>query len=344
MSPVRRRVAARGGIAWLAAAALAGCQSLPSAAPLPAAASADRLVAATAPLEHVPFHPQRRHHCGPAALATVLGASGVQADPDVLADQVYVPGRRGSFQAELVAATRRAGRIPWVLDGSLVALADELAAGRPVLVLQNLGIPAWPRWHYAVVIEAGPGGVTLRSGDRRRRRMSTRAFLRTWDWGERWALVALRPGEWPARPEPRRWLETMSAFEQLGQGALAATGLADAVQRWPQDPLAWFALGNARYRAGNRDAAVTAWARATRLDPAFAAAWNNLAQGLADLGCREPAREALHRGLQVATAAADRRALESTARGLESGHAGAAAADQPVSSTASACSSASGRP
>ncbi|MEO7385334.1 MAG: hypothetical protein ABIX37_00195, partial [Gammaproteobacteria bacterium] len=47
-------------------------------------------------LTGVPFFPQTIHQCGPAALATVLGASGVIATPDELAPLVYLPGRRGS--------------------------------------------------------------------------------------------------------------------------------------------------------------------------------------------------------------------------------------------------------
>jgi hypothetical protein len=39
-------------------------------------------------------------------------ASGLPADPAALAERVYVPGRRGSFHAELITATRAAGRIP----------------------------------------------------------------------------------------------------------------------------------------------------------------------------------------------------------------------------------------
>src|SRR5690606_28591997 len=92
-------------------------------------------------LDGVPFHPQTEYHCGPAALAGILGASGVApgvADPDALAPKVYLPGRKGSLQLELVGATRRAGRIPYEVDATPEALLAELAADRPVLVLQNL--------------------------------------------------------------------------------------------------------------------------------------------------------------------------------------------------------------
>ena len=324
------------------ALALAGCASFPAVpeaagiADEAGATASLEAAAARGPLADVPFHPQALHQCGPAALATVLGASGLPADPIALAARVYVPGRRGSFQAELIAATRSAGRIPYLVDGSLAALAAEIAADRPVLVLQNLAFPGLPRWHYAVVIGIDAHAVTLRSGSRRTLRMSHRAFLRTWQFAGRWGFVALRPGEWPARPEPRRWLATLSDMEQLGHAEAAAAGYEAAVQRWPLQPLPWFALGNARYRAGDRGGARDAWERATSLDPAFAAGWNNLAQVLGELGCSGFARAAIDRGLAVADAV-QRGALEATARDLPP-------ADQPVSSTASACSSASGSP
>jgi hypothetical protein len=148
--------------------------------------------------------------------------------------------------------------------------------------------------------------------------------------------VALRPGEWPAQPEPRRWLATLSDLEQVGQSATAAAGYEAATLRWPTQPLAWFALGNARHRAADRGGARLACQRATSLDPRFAPGWNKLAQVLGELGCAEAARAALVRGLGVADAAQSP-ALEATAQGLPS-------AAQPASRTASACSRASGNP
>ncbi len=97
--------------------------------------------AAPVRLESVPFYPQQAYQCGPAALAGVLGAAGTTIDPETLASQVYLPGRRGSLQAELVAAARRAGFIPYLTDEQPAALLHELQAGRPVLVMQNLGVP-----------------------------------------------------------------------------------------------------------------------------------------------------------------------------------------------------------
>ena len=92
----------------------------------------------------VPFHPQTELQCGPAALATVLGASGALATPETLAPQVYLPDRGGSLQIELQAASRTWGRIPFQLAPDISQLLDELATGRPVLVLQNLGTESLP--------------------------------------------------------------------------------------------------------------------------------------------------------------------------------------------------------
>jgi hypothetical protein len=71
--------------------------------------------------------------------------------------------------------------IPYVLEPEVTALAAELAAGRPVLVLQNLGLERAPVWHYAVVDGIDQGDVILRSGTQQRRveRCAFPAFVAT---------------------------------------------------------------------------------------------------------------------------------------------------------------------
>jgi tetratricopeptide (TPR) repeat protein len=44
-------------------------------------------------------------------------------------------------------------------------------------------------------------------------------------------------------------------------------------------------LGNTQYQAGDRQAAERSYRRATEADPAYLAAWNNLAEVLAQRGC-----------------------------------------------------------
>jgi tetratricopeptide (TPR) repeat protein len=279
-------------------------------------------------LTRVPFFPQERYQCGPAALATVLAAADVSVTADELVPRVYLPGRRGSLQTEMIAATRQYDRVPYVLDSTLDAIAAEIAAGRPVLVLQNLGLRSLPRWHYAVVVgvDAPRHALILRSGQRERLRMSRGRFEATWNRGDRWGLVALRPGELPAAPDPDRVAAAGAALEAVGRSQTARATFAALTRRWPDHAIAWFGLGNAEYRLGARVEAERAWRRVLALDPGHAGALNNVAQVLVDRGCGSEALGFLRRARAAPGAAAFEQAIAATE------HAAAAQAPQPSSS------------
>jgi len=302
------------GLAGAAALLLAACASPPG----PRSGTTLATAPAAAELAQTPFFPQTDYQCGPAALATVLAASGAPAAPEALAAEVYLPARRGSLQLELIAASRRHGRVPYVLAPTLDAVAAELADGRPVLVLQNLGLSWIPLWHYAVVIGLDPaqGAVVLRSGRDRRRQMPYARFLDSWVRAGHWALVTVAPDDLPASARPLPWLEAVATFEQLGQRALALQGYEAARQRWPEQSLVWQVLGNARYAAGDRHEARAAYRTAVRLQE-DAAAYNNLAQTELELGCLQAARASLEQARGLPASPAVRATLEETARDLE---------------------------
>lgn len=290
------RTAPRGAVlaflCVLSASLLAGCSLNPAlrvGEALPPSAPSPSLLAS------VPFHPQTEYQCGPAALAGVLGASGVGITPESLVPQVYLPGRQGSLQAELLGATRRAGRIPYVVDRTPEALFAELQAGRPVLVLQNLLVRTVPKWHYAVLVgaDARANRVVLNSGTERG--LATRAptFLRTWDWGGRWGMVALRPGELPANADAGRYLSAVADFEPVAGAAAAAEAYRAAATRWPDDPRPLLALGNQAYARGERDEAAREYRRGLSLDAGDPVLANNLASVLGELGCRAEALRVL---------------------------------------------------
>ncbi|HET7202879.1 MAG TPA: PA2778 family cysteine peptidase, partial [Steroidobacteraceae bacterium] len=139
---------ARALAAGLVALALAGCATSGRLADFAGSAGLPAVVE----LDSTPFHPQADQQCGPAALATVLGAAGRPASLDQLAPEIFVPDRKGSLQPELVGAIRARGLLPYELGRDPAELMAELAAGHPVLVLQKQGLGPWPAWHYAVVI------------------------------------------------------------------------------------------------------------------------------------------------------------------------------------------------
>jgi tetratricopeptide (TPR) repeat protein len=264
-------------------------------------------------LADVPFFPQQEYHCGPAALATLLGSSGLAVAPDALAPQVYVPARLGSLQVELVAAARRQQRLAIVLPPDVGALHAALAAGYPVLVLQNFGSRRSPLWHYAVVVGGERGAYLLRSGVTRRQRLPARRFLATWERADRWAMVVATPaGEPPPFLSARAWIEAVAAYESAGHAARDAWRA--TTLRWPREPLGLIGYGTSELSAGRPREAEDLYRQALAVAPDSTVAANNLALLLARRGCAAEAGALLERAAASAAAAPWRSALEDTRR------------------------------
>lgn len=268
---------------------LTGCASTPQTRDL--LSDPPTALPVRAELTETPFFPQERYQCGPAALATILVPLGQAVSPDDLVGEVYIPAREGSLQAEMRAAIRKRGLLAVQLPGSMDALLEEVSDGRPVLVLQNLGLKWYPRWHYAVVVgyDLDERELVLRSGTTRRWVTPLSVFERTWARGQHWAIVAVPPGEVPQTAGRLEMLKATSALEQTGDPALALESYRAIVERWPEDALARFSLANALMGAADSLAAEAHYRRATALNPQFAAAWNNLAYALHANGCRDAA-------------------------------------------------------
>ncbi|MCU0975996.1 MAG: PA2778 family cysteine peptidase [Steroidobacteraceae bacterium] len=269
---------------------LSACASQP---PLRELLPAD--AAPSAELTATPFFAQDEYQCGPAALATVLTAAGVQVTPEELVPLVYLPARRGSLQPELLGAARRHGRVPYTLAPNPSAFLAELAAGHPVLVLQNLGTRQLPGWHYAVLVgyDAAAERAILRSGTTERLEMPWQRFLATSARAEHWAVIVPGPGQLPATAGPQAWVAAVAAVEGAGQPEAARRAYEAGLARWPAEPLLWLGRGNAAYATADSWAAVESFRSAAQLAPANAAVRHNLAQALLDAGCPHSAlREA----------------------------------------------------
>jgi hypothetical protein len=212
-------------------------------------------------LSAVPFFPQAEYQCGPAALATLLVSSGVKTTPEALVPQVYLPARKGSLQVEMLAAARRHGLVSYQLAPSFVDVMRELAAGTPVIVLQNLGI--FDGWHYAVAVgyDYKPGQMILRSGVTEREEMPFAVHEAVWKRSGYWAMVAVPPGRKPVTADESRWTAAVAAFER------AAIGEA-----------------NAHHARGELAEAERMLRAAMRAVPDSVVVLNNLAQTLSDQG------------------------------------------------------------
>lgn len=270
----------RAGILFLLVVAIAGCAAGPEHLVLRAAGEPVELV-------DVPFFAQDEFQCGPAALATVLVHEGLDVTPQALKSRIYIPGRRGSLQAELLAATRSHGLVPYVLPKSLAPKLDEVRAGRPVLLLQNLGFERWPVWHYAVLVGFDPerDRFLLRSGTTRLEQTRARRYLTRWDRAGRWSMVVVSPSDPPVSADVLGWLQAVAPFESTGNLDLAAEGYEAAIKRWPDEAIAWTALGNVRYLQQDLQAAEESYIRALTISDGLWTARNNLVNTLVDRGC-----------------------------------------------------------
>lgn len=248
----------------------------------------------------VPFYPQQDHHCGPAAMAMVLQWSGESVSPRDLVPEIFTPLRQGSLQPALIAAARRHNRLPYPIKG-LEALLTELAAGHPVIVLQNLGLRWFPRWHYSVSIgyDMAKEVVILHSGEEAGRHMGWTLFMRTWRRADCWGLLVLPASQLPASADEHGYLMAVLGLEQAGQWEGAARAYSGALDSWHSSLGALMGLGNCRYALGDLVGAEQAFRQAATAHPESGAAFNNLAHVLAEQGRYAEAIEVATRAVAI---------------------------------------------
>lgn len=252
-------------------------------------------------LAGTPFFSQEAYQCGPAALATVLTAAGYPVQPEALVSQVYVPARQGSLQVEMLAAARRHGALTLVIPPRLDALLAEVAAGNPVLVLQNLGFSWVPVWHYAVVVgyDLDRRQVWLRSGTTKREEMGLDTFARTWARSGNWAFVVLSPGRLPASVDQDTFTRALLEYEKSAPPADVRKAYAAAAGRWRDNLVLAIGAGNSAYAEHDFIAAQAAFAQAVDAHPDSAAAHNNLANVELALGHYAEAQQHAERALSL---------------------------------------------
>lgn len=257
-------------------------------------------LAPAALLREVPFHPQEDYQCGPAALAMAAGAAGVTVRPEDLVSQVYLPARQGSLQLEMLATARRMGLVAYTLDSDLEALLREVAAGNPVIVLQNLSFDFAPVWHYAVAIgyDRARNILIVHSGRNERMEMSLHAFERTWERGSRWSMLAMPPSRLPATASASRYATAVAALERSSASA-ARSAYQTALQRWPADPVLRLGAGNSAYALRDLQGAASEYRALVDTHPGFADGWNNLAQVLFEMGRKREAAAAIDKAVAL---------------------------------------------
>jgi tetratricopeptide (TPR) repeat protein len=200
----------------------------------------------------------------------------------------------------MIAATRRQGKVAYPINGAH-ALLREIAAGHPVIVLQNLGLSWIPVWHYAVVIgyDLDAEAVILHSGVTNRKKTSFRTFENTWARGEHWGLLVLPPDRLPATVQEQSWIAAVVGLEKARQWPAAVRGYQTALHRWPQSFPAHIGLGNSFYAMQDLASAAAVLSNATARFPLEGVAFNNLAQVLWEQGKKQEAITAARRAVKL---------------------------------------------
>lgn len=236
------------------------------------------------PMQHrireLPFFPQEAYQCGPAALATLLNSRGIASTPDSLVPMVYIPGQQGSYQLELLAASRALGGLAYTLEPSMDNLIQEVSANNPVLVLQNLSLAAFPQWHFAVVkgFDLERETVLLNSGIVEDYEVSMKTFERTWRRADYWAFTVVSPGQVPVTADPLQYFLAVVDFqESFGNQASVNQAYQAGLRYWPDDRNLNMAFANSLYEQGQYEHAAEIFRRVIAQHQDYAPAYNNLA-------------------------------------------------------------------
>jgi hypothetical protein len=252
-------------------------------------------------VDGVPFVKQSTDYCGPATLSMTLAWSGKMVSVDELAKETFTPGASGTYQSDMIGASRRNGMLAVPIHG-LPSLMKEVAAGHPVIVFENLAFKWYPMYHYALVYgyDLNAEDVTMHSGPVEAKRWDLRKFERSWMLGDYWGLVVLPPGRLAASVDDLAHATAASALEGLGHRDEARLIYESVLRKWPSSLSALIGLSNLDYAAGSFARAEELLSRAVKAHPSNAAAWHNLAIAQGATGHARLAHESAMKAISLA--------------------------------------------
>jgi tetratricopeptide (TPR) repeat protein len=172
--------------------------------------------------------------------------------------------------------------VSYLLAPRFADVLREVAAGNPVIVLQDYS--PFGTWHYAVAVgyDYDQGNLFLRSGSEERQVLIFPIHELLWRRSGYWAMVAMPPERIPATAEENRWLAAIAALERTGDARSARVAYEKFVARWPENTNAAIGLANTQHTLGDLPGAERVLREAARRAPGDVIVLNNLAQTLSD--------------------------------------------------------------
>jgi ABC-type bacteriocin/lantibiotic exporter with double-glycine peptidase domain len=140
----------------------------------------------------VPFVPQQKDTCGPAALAMVLRFWGRSASPDELATELNARELKGVAGSRLAEAARTRGLTAVAYRGDAAQLREYVEKGRPLIVAWDMGRG---RFHNVVVVGFADEDVVVHDPARGpARSVKRKAFEERWAGAGHWTLLVMPAG------------------------------------------------------------------------------------------------------------------------------------------------------
>jgi tetratricopeptide (TPR) repeat protein len=228
-------------------------------------------------IKNVEFIDQSSGYCGPAVLTMAMRRAGQNIEVEEVASQVYTPGLHGSLQADIVSAARRQGLMAITIQ-NLPTLLNEVSAGHPVIIFENLGLSWAPQWHYALVLgyDLQKQEVILHTGHDAYYHWDMKKFERSWMLGDYWGLVVLPAGEIAVSSGERANLTSAVGLQKAKKNIEAEKSFRKILEKWPSSLVAL--IGSANFAFDKRDykEAIKLLRRAIKAHPESMAAKHNL--------------------------------------------------------------------
>lgn len=253
-------------------------------------------------IENMPFIEQAVGYCGPATLAMALQFNGKNISEQDMAAQVFTPGMKGTFQSDMISASRRQGMLAIPIQG-LDHLLTEVSSGHPVIVFENLAVSWLPQWHYALVFgyDLTKEIVIMHSGPESFKHWDLRKFERSWKLADYWGLVILPPGQLSATANELSHAKAAAALEQLGKLEEADLSYREILKRWPESLTAGIGASNIAFIKKNPAEAEVILKKTILFHPKSAASWHNLTIALGKNKKPKEAKESAKQALNWAT-------------------------------------------
>ena len=295
MLALLQQTSLRAGLLFLLAL-LTACQTPPQTRQLQ---SSPPDIARQHLIAQVPFYPQQDYFCGPTTLAEVAGFYGLNTSPEAIAPHTFIPGRQGTLQIEMAAATRQLGMLAYTQPrATLAQLLSLVAEDIPLIVLQNNSIAWLPQWHYAVVIgyDLDRSEVILHTGVTPNHRLNFATFERTWQRGSHWLLAMLPPEKSSALLDPFLYTKASQDLLSTHQTIAGVVALETATKQWPEYWLPYFLLGT-YYFSVEPQRAADWFEQGLALAKQQVSYLNNYALLLSNLACHDKATALIEKAL-----------------------------------------------